>query len=97
MNSVILEMDAAILGDALRTTNWDRSPYGCLFRQIIDLMLYEFNTCVISVCNRTCNQLVHCLAANGACMEGAETCMYTDDVPDFVSHLVSGDMPRDNV
>jgi hypothetical protein len=73
MNSVILEMDAAILGDALRTTKWDRSPYGCLFRQIRDLMLYEFNTCVISVCKRTCNQLAHCLAAYGACMEGAET------------------------
>ena len=76
MNRVILEMDAAIIGDALRTTTWDRSPYGCLFRQIRDLMQYEFNVCVIYVCNRSYNQLAHCLAAYGVCMEGAEDCMF---------------------
>jgi hypothetical protein len=97
MNRVVLDMDAAILGDALRTTTWDRSPYGFLFRQIRDLKLYEFNACVISVCNRTCNQLAHRLAAYGACVEGAEACLYTDHAPDFVSHLVSGDMPRADV
>lgn len=94
MNRVSLEMDAAILGDALRSTDWDRSPYGCLFRQIRDLMFYEFSTCVISVCNRTCNQLAHCLASYGPCMEGVEACMYTDHAPDCVSHLVSGEKPR---
>ena len=50
----------------------------------LEIMLYEFNTCVISVCNRTCNQLAHYLAAYGACMEGVEACMYTDHAPDFV-------------
>jgi hypothetical protein len=60
-------------------------------------MQYEFNACVISVCNRICNQLAHCLAAYGACMEGAEACMYIDHALDFVSHLVSGDMPKANV
>jgi hypothetical protein len=69
MNRVILEMDAAILGDALRTT-WDRSPYDCLFRQIRDLMLYEFTACVISVCNRTLLQSIGTLSSCLWCMYG---------------------------
>jgi hypothetical protein len=42
---------------------------GNLFRQIRDLLQYEFNNYVASVCSRSCNQVAHCLAACGACME----------------------------
>lgn len=41
MNKVIVETDSIILGEALKTTSWDMSPYGALFRQIRDLMIYE--------------------------------------------------------
>jgi hypothetical protein len=40
-NKVIVETDSIILGEALKTTTRDMSPYGALFRQIRDLMIYE--------------------------------------------------------
>ena len=33
MTHIVLETDATILGEALRSSAWDRSPYGALFRQ----------------------------------------------------------------
>lgn len=57
----------------------------------------SFNNFVVSVCSRTCNQVEDCLAAYGALWRGLIRVLFMEDVPDFVSHLVSGDMPRDYV
>jgi ribonuclease HI len=53
MMNIILETDAAVLALALKSEEIDRSPIGSLTKQIRDLMQSEFNSCVVSVCNRT--------------------------------------------
>ena len=40
MTHIIVETDASVLGEALRSFAWDRSPYGALFRQMRDLLYY---------------------------------------------------------
>lgn len=37
--------------------------------------MYEFNICVITVCNRICSQVADCRAGYGACMEVVEACI----------------------
>ena len=32
MTHIVIETDVAIFGEALRSSAWDRSPYGALFR-----------------------------------------------------------------
>ena len=42
MTHIVLEIDAAVLGEALRSSAWDRSPYGALFRQTRDLLFRNY-------------------------------------------------------
>jgi ribonuclease HI len=42
MSRVVLETDSLILGNALKSSIWDKSPNWSVFRQIRDMMLYEF-------------------------------------------------------
>ena len=42
MTKIVLETDASIVGRALISTDFDRSPNRCLFRQIHELMMSQF-------------------------------------------------------
>lgn len=67
MSNIILETDASVLGQALTSDVMDRSPYGGLFRQIGNLIVSQFEECIVSVCPRSCNAVADSLAAHGAC------------------------------
>ena len=93
MTRIVLETDASIVGRALMSTDFDRSPNGCLFRQIHELMMSQFAFCSVSVCARSCNKVADSLASYGCTLEKG-SCMYMNYAPDFVLALVSGDLPR---
>ena len=97
MTHIVLETDATILGEALRSSAWDRSPYGALFRQMRDLLYFDFTKSVISVCNRACNRVADSLAAYAASLVVDASKIFMDHVPEFVSPLVSGDKPGAHV
>ena len=64
---ILLETDEATLGNALISTEMDRSMNGCLFKQIWEYMSSHFVHCIISICSRMCNWVSHSLAAHGVC------------------------------
>ena len=73
-----METGSSILSEVLKTSKWDRNPYGVVFRQIRGLMLSEFSTCLVSDCNR-------CLVAYG------DSNVFMDYTPNFVIQMVPGD------
>ena len=92
MTRIVLETDAATLGNALTLEVMDRSSNGCLFRQIRDFMSSQFVQFEISVCSRACNKVADCFAAYGACVLDADSSVFWSDAPNFVTDLVSGDL-----
>jgi ribonuclease HI len=69
MTHIILETDASVLASALCSIGVDRSAIGCLVRQTQELMQTELSSCIVSLCNRSCNKVVDCLATYGAFTE----------------------------
>jgi len=92
MTRIVLETDAATLGNALTSEVIDRSSNGCLLRQIRDFMSSQFVQFEISVCSRACNKVADCFAAYGACVLDADSSVFWSDAPNFVTDLVSGDL-----
>ena len=92
MTKIVLETDASIVGRALISTNFDRSPNRCLFRQIHELMMSQF-AFILSICARSCNKVADSLASYECTLQKG-SCMYMNHAPDFVLALVSGDLPR---
>ena len=71
----------------------DRSAIGCIIRQMRDFMQFEFSSCTVSVCNRNCNKVADSLATYGASVLDSGSSVLMSQVPEFVSVLVSGDLP----
>ena len=76
MINIILEIDATLLAMGLNSEQIDRSPIGCIVRQIRDFMRSEFSSCSVSVCSRSCNKVANCLATNGACVMVSSSAMF---------------------
>ena len=93
MAKIISETDATILADALNSMLIDGSSIGSINRQIRDFMHFEFSSCTVSVCNRNCNKVADSLATYGAFVLESGSSMLMSQVPEFVSVLVSGDLP----
>jgi len=92
--NIIVETDATVLASALKSVQIDRSPVGCLIRQIRDFMRSEFTSCIVSVCNRKCNLVAHGLATHGACVLGSDSTMLMSQATGFVPELLYGDLPE---
>ena len=69
---------------------------GCLFHQIRNFISESFVQCVIQACPRSCNKVADCLASYGASVVRSGSEVFMNKVPDFVTALVSGDLPRAN-
>lgn len=94
MSRIILESDATTLASALISSELDRSTIGCIINQIIDLMRFEFVTCQISICNRSCNRVADRLASYGACDLASDSAVLLSYAPEFVTDFVYDDLPR---
>jgi hypothetical protein len=93
MMRIILETDATALALALSSTEKGRSTIGSLIHQIRDHMVYDFNSCKVSTCNRTCNRVADGLTSHGACVLAPDYSMFFSQAPEFVTNFVSGDLP----
>lgn len=93
MTNVILETDAANLGRAISSSEWDQSLEGGPFKSIKKFMVENFESCKIIVCPRACNRAADMLAAHGVCAVPNGERMFWCDAPSFVSELNSGDLP----
>ena len=94
MTRIIIETDATNLEMALRSDSMNRSPEGCIFRRIKDFMHESFVHCEVRACSRSCNKVAESLAAYGASVVRYGSEVFMDQVPEFVTSLVSGEMPR---
>lgn len=93
MTRIIIETDVTTVGKAITSTELDRSIYGCLFRQIRELMMSHFVQCRVAVCPRACNSVADSLASYG-CTLNQGSCIFMRHAPDFILPLVSGDQPE---
>jgi hypothetical protein len=57
-------------------------------------MLSDFNCCRISLCPQSYNFVVDCLVAFDMNSSDDEYSVWLDCPPEFVTPLVSGDLPR---
>lgn len=92
MQRIILETDAAVLGNALNSDDMDSSMYGCLFRHIKAFLASQFDQFQVLVCPRECNRVADSLASHGASVM-ASSSLFMSEAPEFVYSLVSGDLP----
>ena len=96
MTRIIFETDASNLHKGLTSDELDRSLEGPLFRQIRDFIAHNFVHCMVRTCLRSCNEVADSLAAHGASVVRSGSMVFMDQVPEFVTNLVSGDLPRES-
>jgi hypothetical protein len=91
---VILESDAANLVQGLTGYSLDRSEIGVMLSEIREKMHSNCTCCRIYLCPRSCNSVADCLAASGMNSGDGENSIWLDRPPEFVTTLVSGEMPE---
>uniref|UniRef100_A0A453M720 RNase H type-1 domain-containing protein n=1 Tax=Aegilops tauschii subsp. strangulata TaxID=200361 RepID=A0A453M720_AEGTS len=68
INQVVVETDAMLLVQAIKTSNFDLSPNGVLFREIKAFTTLNFSDFSIINCPRACNKVADVLALYGSKM-----------------------------
>ena len=96
MTRIVLETDASNLHKGLNSDELDRSLEGPLFRQIREFIAHNFVHCVVRTCPRSCNKVADSLVAHGASVVRSGSMVFMDQVPEFVTNLVYGDLPRES-
>jgi hypothetical protein len=97
MSRIILETDATELVRGLTPVDLDQSVDGCLLKQITDFIGFSFDYCDIRHCPRNCNKVADCLAMHGVSVVSSGLTVFMNQVPTFVSNLVSSDLAGDDV
>jgi ribonuclease HI len=97
MLRIILETDVTELVQGLTSVDLDQSVDGRLLMQIRDFIGLSFNYCDIRHCLRNCNKVADCLAMYGASVVSSGSTVFVNQVPTFVSNLVSSDLAGDDV
>lgn len=88
---VILETDAAMVVQAVRTVDYDRCSASSLIWELIDLLASNFVSFSVNQIPRSCNGVADSLAALGASLSlGAEPVM--DSIPNCIRVLVANDL-----
>ena len=88
---VILETDASMVAQAVKSTDYDRSSAGGLIWEMKDLLASNFASFVVNHIPRSCNLVADSLAALGASLSvGAVPVM--DSIPICLRELVANDL-----
>jgi ribonuclease HI len=93
MNKVIVETDEQNLATALKSNDFDRAELGVIFREIKTRMAFDFISCNISKCHRSCNLVADCIASYGVSVGVDDSSLWLDHAPEFVKTLMLGDLP----
>jgi ribonuclease HI len=91
-NKVQLEMDATELKKAVTTQDYDLSQIGPLFKEIKSLLGLAYDDVKLLVCKRTCNNVAHVLANQGAMLEDSNQNVWIAELPHFVTELCAGEL-----
>ncbi|KAF8696155.1 hypothetical protein HU200_037049 [Digitaria exilis] len=92
MAQVILETDSLMVKLAVEGHDYDMAATEGLIQELKNLVKFEFQSCSVDFCPRSCNSVAHALAAYGKTLDlGAE--LIVDESPDLVQVLVAGDLP----
>jgi hypothetical protein len=86
-----LEVDAALVKEAILTDDYRLSSSGGVITEIKHLIGADFMPCTFSVCKRDCNSAAHALAAYGYNLPSG-TYNTWEEVPWVVEDLVTSDM-----
>lgn len=89
MTRIILETDTTELVKGLTSLELDHSVDGSLFKQIRELIRVSFDHCCIRHCPRNCNRVADHLAMFGASVVCSGSPVFVNQVPAFVTSLVS--------
>jgi ribonuclease HI len=92
MRRVIVETDAVLVAKMLSDATYDRSVLGSLIGEIRSLMYNNFYECSVSYVSRVCNIVADTLAAMGLNCNDDGPRLWQDQMPDFVTLLVSSDL-----
>uniref|UniRef100_A0A0E0JV09 RNase H type-1 domain-containing protein n=1 Tax=Oryza punctata TaxID=4537 RepID=A0A0E0JV09_ORYPU len=90
---VIVETNAANLRRAITSQYFDCSPYSALFKKIRAFFSNNFDHFFVSVCPISCNKVADCLSSYGAFAAASGSSCSWSQAPEFVTSLVSGDLP----
>jgi len=97
MRRVIVETDAALVAKLLSNPTYDRSVLGPLIGEIRILMNNNFSECSVSHVSRVCNVAADTLAAMGLNCNDDGPRLWQEQMPDFVTLLVSSDLTGPSV
>jgi ribonuclease HI len=88
---VILETDASMVVQAVKSSDYDRSSAGGLIWEMNDLLASNFASFAVNHIPRSCNMVADSLAALGASLSvGAVPVM--DSIPSCIRRLVANDL-----
>lgn len=90
MTHIVLETDASLVKTALEGDGFRLSAWGGLVTELRLLLMLDFRSFGISICNRRCNVVADALAAYGSHVLNDDQVIW-DDVPLFVEGLVARD------
>jgi hypothetical protein len=62
---ISLEVDAALVKEAIQTDDYRLAPSGGVITEIKQFLGAEFRSCNVLVCKRECNRVAHAIAAFG--------------------------------
>ena len=91
VQSVILETDASMVAQAVKSVDYDRCSAGGLIWELKDLLASNFVSYAVNHIPRSCNVVADSLAALGASLSlGAAPVM--DSIPNCIRVLVANDL-----
>ena len=92
-----METDAALVAKMLSDSTYDRSVLGPLIGEIRSLMYNNFSECSVFHVSRVYNVVADTLAAMGLNCNDDGPPLWQDQMPDFVSLMVSSDLTGPSV
>lgn len=94
ISRVVVETEAMLLVQAIKTSNFDLSPNGVLFREIKAFATLNFSDFCVINCPRACNKITDVLALYGLKMELAPQAVWPGLAPTFAQSLAACDSVR---
>jgi hypothetical protein len=80
-----------VLIQSLNSKEYDRLRIGVLIRDAKMLARLNFNSVSFIFCRRSCNKVVHAMAALGSLGNHGNSLLWLDDVPDNVRVIVASE------
>lgn len=95
MSNIVLEVDAALVKQAVESEDYRLSALGGVITELRSLLISEFVSFRLELCPRSCNKVADAIAVFG-CKIPSDDPITWGDVPRFVEGLVTSDLAVSN-